>query len=73
MGRFSDGGYYYGTCSVRIVMNQLKYLADLAGHWLERGCDKPDWCDGADLNKDSVVDLEDISGFDSCCVEVITK
>jgi hypothetical protein len=25
----------------------------LAGHWLEAGCDEPDWCGGADLVRDS--------------------
>lgn len=34
-------------------------LQDLASHWLEGGCTEPDWCGGADINRDGRVDLGD--------------
>jgi hypothetical protein len=32
-------------------------------HWLEEGCDFPDWCQGTDLNEDGVVNYLDYAIF----------
>jgi hypothetical protein len=32
-------------------------------HWLNVGCEFPDWCHGKDLNRDGVVNLEDYALF----------
>ena len=37
-----------GDCDVDFVDFGI-----LAGHWLETGCEEPDWCGGADLARDS--------------------
>ena len=34
-------------------------LIILASHWMEAGCTDPDWCDGADINRDGVVNWLD--------------
>jgi len=41
----------------------------LAAHWLEIGCGEPDWCGGADLNRDGVVDINDLSQFIGGCLK----
>jgi len=38
-------------------------FAILALHWLETGCGKPDWCDGADLTKDGTANINDLEEF----------
>lgn len=32
-------------------------------HWLDVGCEFPDWCHGKDLNRDGVVNMEDYALF----------
>ena len=71
IGRLTNGQYFYGTDTIRIKTNNLEYLAVLTSHWLEAGCVEPDWCEGADLNRDSVVDFIDFAFFDGCCLEFI--
>ena len=56
---FTDGDYFYGSDTIRIIHNVIVSLADLAAHWLDSSCRKPHWCDGTDLNKDSVVNFTD--------------
>ena len=36
-------------------------LEALARHWLERGCDEPGWCGGADLDRSERVDFGDLA------------
>ena len=71
IGRLTNGQYFYGTDTIRIKTNNLEYLAVLTSYWLEAGCVEPDWCEGADLNRDSVVDFIDFAFFDGCCLEFI--
>jgi len=71
IGRLTTGQYFYGTDTIRIKTNNLEYLAVLTSYWLEAGCGEPDWCEGADLNRDSVVDFIDFAFFDGCCLEFI--
>jgi len=35
-------------------------FAVLARHWLDTGCQSPDWCEGADLDLDGDVDWDDL-------------
>lgn len=37
--------------------------AAFAAHWRDVGCNEPDWCSGADLNKSGSVDLYDLAEF----------
>ena len=71
IGQLTTGQYFYGTDTIRIKTNNLEYLAVLTSYWLEAGCGEPDWCEGADLNRDSVVDFIDFAFFDGCCLEFI--
>ena len=46
----------------------------LYSHWLESGCDSPDWCGGADIDGSTVVNLGDFAEIalfwlDSCPVD----
>jgi hypothetical protein len=43
--------------------NPLDKLADFILHWLELGCEGPDWCEGADRTSDGWVDAEDFAVF----------
>ncbi len=72
-GRLTSGRYFYGTDTIRITENNLGYLAVFASHWLQAGCGRPDWCSGADLDGNSVVDFADFALFDGCCIEVIRE
>ena len=71
IARLTTGQYFYGTDTIRIKTNNLEYLAVLISHWLAADCGEPDWCAGADLNRDSVVDFIDFAFFDGCCLEFI--
>lgn len=72
-GAFVDGGQFYGTDTIRITSNYIEHLAGLASRWLEDDCDKPDWCDGLDINEDSVVNLVDFALLDGCFFEVVSE
>ena len=71
VGQLSDGRYYYGTDTIKLIHNDLEALALIASYWLAEDCRKPHWCDGADMNQDGVVNIVDFALFDSCCIEVI--
>jgi predicted outer membrane repeat protein len=72
-GSLTTGQQFYGTDTIRITTNYLKYLGTLASRWLEAGCGKPDWCSGLDLDQNSAVDFVDYALFDGCCIEVIRQ
>jgi len=71
IGRFTSGQYFYGTETIKIVNKTFEYLAVLTSHWLAADCDAPDWCEGGDVNQDSVVDFIDFALFKGCCIEVV--
>jgi len=73
VGSFTSGQYFYGTDTIRIIADNLKYLAVFASHWLDGGCGAPDWCGGVDLDHNSMVDFVDFALFDGCCIEVIRQ
>jgi hypothetical protein len=73
VGLLTSGQRFYGTDTIRIINNNLKYLAVLTSYWLEAGCGRPDWCDGTDLDQNAVVDFVDFAMFDGCCIEVVGK
>ena len=72
-GSLTSGQQFYGTDTIKITTNYFEYLAVLASHWLEAGCGKPDWCGGADLDQDSLVNFSDFALFDGCCIEVVKE
>jgi predicted outer membrane repeat protein len=72
-GLLANGEYFYGACTVNIRSRTLEYLSSLASYWLQSGCRPPHWCEGADFNKDSMVDFVDLAIFDGCCIETVKK
>jgi len=71
IGLLNSGQNFYGTDTIKIIDKSLEYVAVLAAHWLDADCSQPDWCGGADLDQDSVVNFVDFALFDSCCIEVV--
>ncbi|MHC4618193.1 MAG: PKD domain-containing protein [Planctomycetota bacterium] len=47
-------------------------FAVLAAHWSETGCNEPDWCERADLNRSTDVGLVDLRIFSDCWLEGTT-
>ena len=58
-GHLTSGHYFYGIDEIRILDNRMEHLLALASNWLKEDCGKPHWCNGQDINADSVVDLRD--------------
>lgn len=69
-GSFIDGSYFYGSDNISITIKPIDYLIALASHWLQTDCREPNWCDGFDLDHNSVINLVDFTRFDSYCFEV---
>ncbi|MHC4756071.1 MAG: right-handed parallel beta-helix repeat-containing protein [Planctomycetota bacterium] len=63
IGKLTTGQYFYGTDTIRIISNNLDYVAVLSSHWLDSGCGEPDWCSGLDLNHSSTVNFVDFAEF----------
>ena len=61
VGRLNSGHYFYASDTIRILDTKMEHLLGLAAHWLEEGCGKPDWCEGQDVNRDTVVNLNDFA------------
>jgi hypothetical protein len=70
IGRLTTGQYFYGTEIIKVTDRAFEALDLLVSHWLECDCSRPDWCGGADLNSDSVVNLIDFALLNGCCFEV---
>ncbi len=65
-----DMGYHYirttefkGDLNFDGQVNIDDFLLRMLRHWLEVGCDFPDWCHGTDLNKDGTVNNKDYAIF----------
>ena len=72
-GWLITGQQFYGTDIIKITNRAFDHLAILVSQWLQEDCTKPHWCDGADLNADSVVNFLDFALLAPCCIEVIAK
>lgn len=59
-GFFTDGRVFFGEAGIRINPAGLKEVSELASYWMGT-CESPKWCDGLDLNRDSMVDMQDYS------------
>jgi parallel beta-helix repeat protein len=64
-----DMGYHYiltadilGDFNFDGIVNIIDFEIFML-HWLEEGCEFPDWCHGTDLNQDGVVDNFDLAKF----------
>ncbi len=69
-GSLTTGQQFYGTDIIKITDRAFEYLGLFVSYWLEADCIEPDWCGGADLNEDSVVNFLDFALLDRCCIEV---
>ncbi|MHC4643628.1 MAG: hypothetical protein ACYS32_18455, partial [Planctomycetota bacterium] len=58
-GFLTNGHYFYGKDTIIIIDNIFEHLAFLSSQWLRADCSKPDWCQVADIDQDSVVNLYD--------------
>ncbi|MBA7650355.1 hypothetical protein ES703_58158 [subsurface metagenome] len=64
-----DLGYHYLLTTDLVGDFDFNYMVDMSDlalfflRWLEEGCGPPDWCHGADLNRDGVVNSIDEAIF----------
>ncbi|MHC4489528.1 MAG: GLUG motif-containing protein [Planctomycetota bacterium] len=61
-GFLTDGNIFLGTSKIRIM----------ASCWLQGDCVHPSWCDGIDMNRDSLVNLLDYALLMNINVEFVT-
>jgi hypothetical protein len=61
VGLLTNGQSFYGTDTIKIIKNSFECLAILSSSWLEMNCNKPDWCNGFDIDRDSIVNLKDFA------------
>jgi hypothetical protein len=72
-GLFTDGSYFRGDDTIKVVDNTFKHLAVLSAYWLQTGCGELDWCQGFDLDGDGAVNFADLALFNPCCIEFIEE
>jgi len=66
-GLLTTGRYFYGPDIIKITNCAFEQLVILVSHWLESDCHQPDWCGGADINADSIVNFIDFALLESGC------
>ena len=71
-GFLADGNIFLGTSTVRIIHPGMKVIEELAWYWLNEDCVQPDFCDGIDMNRDSLVNLLDYALLMKINVEFVT-
>ncbi len=72
-GFLTDGNIFLGTSTVRMITPGLKDIAELSLYWLNADCVHPDFCNGIDMNRDSMVNLLDYALFLNSQVEFISE
>ena len=72
-GFLTDGNIFLGTSKVRMITPGLKEIEELALYWLNADCVQPDFCDGIDLNRDSLVNLLDYALLLNSQVEFVSE
>ncbi|MHC4110313.1 MAG: GLUG motif-containing protein [Planctomycetota bacterium] len=71
-GFLADGNIFLGTSTVKIIHPGMKVIEELASCWLQGDCVHPTWCDGMDMNRDSLVNLLDYALLMNIKVEFVT-
>jgi hypothetical protein len=71
-GFLADGNIFLGRSKVRITHPGMKVIEELAWYWLNADCVHPDFCNGIDMNKDSMVNLLDYALLMDINVEFVT-
>jgi len=72
-GFLTDGNIFLGTSTVRMITPGLKEIGELSLYWLNADCVQPDFCDGIDLNRDSMVNLLDYALLLNNQVEFVSE
>ncbi|MGB2808801.1 MAG: GLUG motif-containing protein [Sedimentisphaerales bacterium] len=72
-GLLTDGRIFLGRSTVRIIHPGLKVIEELANCWLQGDCVHPTWCDGIDMNRDSLVTLLDYALLMNIEVEFVSE
>ena len=55
IGAFADGSSFYVTRTISILKSRVSHLHTIASQWLSEDCRARDWCGGADVNQDGVI------------------
>ncbi|MHC4500846.1 MAG: hypothetical protein ACYS21_17240, partial [Planctomycetota bacterium] len=63
LGLLTSGQYFGGTDTIHILTTNLGCLSAFASRWLQTDCGSPGWCDGLDLDRDSIVNFVDFAAF----------
>ncbi|MHC4314800.1 MAG: GLUG motif-containing protein, partial [Planctomycetota bacterium] len=71
-GFLADGNIFLGTSTVRIIHPGMNVIEELAWYWLNADCVQPDFCNGIDMNRDSLVNLLDYALLMNINVEFLT-
>jgi hypothetical protein len=80
IGKLANGKYFYGSDSINLknniteikVLDNIQLIESLSEYWLSSNCAFPDWCEDADVDKNSFVDLIDLALSPNQC-GIITK
>ncbi|MHC4791367.1 MAG: hypothetical protein ACYS8Y_08030, partial [Planctomycetota bacterium] len=73
VGYLTDGNIFLGTSTVRMITPGAKDIEELALYWLNADCIHPDFCDGVDMNRDSLVNLPDYALLLNSQVEFVSE
>ena len=73
VGFLTDGNIFLGTSTIRIIHPGMKVIEELAWYWLNADCVYPDFCDGIDMNRDSLVNLLDYALLMNIEVEFVSE
>lgn len=60
-GLLTSDRAFYGTDTIKMISQDFRCLGDFVSHWLRTDCQRPDWCAGFDLNRDSVANFVDLA------------
>ncbi len=72
-GFLTDGNIFLGTSKVRMITPGPKDIGELSLYWLNADCVQPDFCDGIDMNRDSLVNLLDYALLLNSQVEFVSE
>jgi hypothetical protein len=72
-GFLADGNIFLGTSTFKIIHPGMKVIEELANCWLQLDCVHTTWCDGIDVNRDSLVNLLDYALLLNSQIEFISE
>jgi len=71
-GFLTDGNIFLATSTVRMITPGANDIEELALYWLNADCAQPDFCNGIDMNRDSMVNFPDYALFLNSQVEFVS-